>query len=130
MVLNPLVYIDHFEHARRIRKDLLPWGNGIEDEPVDLDKLFSSIKANTLRLDISYHHMTEHGYYDGYTYHAIRVHPGWNGINITISGPDRNGVKDYLHDTFHYVLTQECPETHRYVVIEKHDGHVSLEALV
>lgn len=55
----------------------------------------------------SYHHMDEMGGYDGWTDHAITVRPDFvHGLDIRISGPNRNDIKDDLHQLFYCWLTQ------------------------
>jgi len=51
--------------------------------------------------------MNENGYYDGWTSHTVTVTPGWNGPELRITGRDRNQIKDYLYDTFHYALCEQ-----------------------
>jgi hypothetical protein len=49
----------------------------------------------------SFHHMSEHGMYAGWTDHTITVRPSLqHGIMISVSGRDRNGIKEYLHELF------------------------------
>jgi hypothetical protein len=51
--------------------------------------------------------MTEGGMYDGWTEHTVVVTPSLAfGINIRITGRNRNDIKDYLHDVFHEALTK------------------------
>lgn len=58
----------------------------------------------------SFDHMNDIGYYDGWTEHSIIVTPSlqW-GFELRITGRDRNGIKEYLHDLFSAVLRQEVP---------------------
>jgi hypothetical protein len=57
----------------------------------------------------SYHHMDDGGYC-GWTDHTITIRPSFDGIDMTISGRDRNEIKDYLHDCFWTALTQELAD--------------------
>lgn len=53
----------------------------------------------------SFHHMDEGGGYDGWTDHVITVKPHLVfGFTMTISGSDRNQIKDYIGDTFEMAL--------------------------
>jgi hypothetical protein len=56
-------------------------------------------------LETAFHHMTEYGYYDGWTEHTVRVYPEFDGFRMTISGRNRNDIKDYIYDTFHDCLS-------------------------
>lgn len=87
----------------------LPSGSGIDrgcEIPL-CDAIFDR-KGRLQHFSIvtSFHHMNDIGYYDGWTSHTIRVRPDWDGIDFTISGRDRNQIKDYLGETFQYALTR------------------------
>lgn len=98
----------HLDTLRQIERDLLPSGSGI-DRGTKIDLVASS--ANKIVLRASFHHMDEWGYYDGWTEHVITVRPAFCGLDITISGRDRNGIKDYLHEVFcHYLDTEGVPD--------------------
>jgi len=57
----------------------------------------------------SFHHMDDGGGYDGWTDHNITVKSSLVfGLDIEISGDDRNDIKDYLHEMFDVWLTEEC----------------------
>jgi hypothetical protein len=58
-------------------------------------------RSDTLVFTTAFHHMNEGGYYDGWTEHTVRVKPSlaW-GFDLTVSGRDRNDIKDYIADTF------------------------------
>ena len=54
-----------------------------------------------------FHHMTESGYYDGWTEHLIIVTHDLTGLNIRVTGKNRNDIKEYLTEVYHYWLTKE-----------------------
>lgn len=83
---------------------LLPSGAGI-DNGVNIDRHASS--RDKLVLATAFHHLDEHGSYDGWTKHEIHVTPAFDGINLRITGPDRNQIKEYLHEVFYHCLTAE-----------------------
>lgn len=56
----------------------------------------------------SFHHMNEAGYYDGWTEHIVTVTAEFDGLAIRVSGHNRNEIKDYISEAFHYTLTQPC----------------------
>ena len=61
-----------------------------------------------LVLCTEYHHMTDTGYYDGWTEHKITVRADLlHGYKMTISGRDRNGIKDYIAEVISYWLDSE-----------------------
>lgn len=95
--------------AERIRElsKLLPHGSGIDgDCYVDHE----ASHAEKIVIQTQFHHMNDNGFYDGWTDHTIIVTPSFRGINLRISGRDRNQIKEYLYATFNYALSQEVPE--------------------
>ena len=93
----------HTEKLIELEKNL-PSGSGIDcGSKIDTRDL----KANQFKLTLSFHHMDENGFYDGWTDHVITVRPSFGGIDLTISGKNKNGIKEYLLDTYYYALTQE-----------------------
>jgi hypothetical protein len=94
----------HKETIAKLSREL-PSGSGI-DNGCEID-VYSS-KPNRLVITFSFHHMDENGYYDGWTEHKAIVRPSLCfGIDLHITGPHRNQIKDYLHETLEYALTQE-----------------------
>ena len=54
-----------------------------------------------------YHHVDENGYYDGWTEHLIIVTCDLLGLNIRITGRNRNDIKEYLSDVYYHWLMQD-----------------------
>jgi hypothetical protein len=81
----------------------LPSGSGI-DKGTKFN--FEKSKPNRLVLNVDFHHM-ENGHYDGWTEHEIIITPdlAYN-FDLRITGRDRNQIKDYLGDTYHYSLSR------------------------
>ncbi|AJD83010.1 hypothetical protein PJWF_00117 [Achromobacter phage JWF] len=53
----------------------------------------------------AFHHMDTHGCYDGWTEHTITVRPSLgHGVSITVSGRNRNDVRDYIAEIFNQAL--------------------------
>lgn len=94
----------HQEKFCKIMNDA-PSGSGIDaGTTIDLDKS----TTQKLIFYTSYHHMDEHGHYDGWTEHTIIVTPSLEtGIKLRITGRNRNDIKDYLYDVFRTWLTEE-----------------------
>jgi len=75
----------------------LPNGSGIDSGcKVDIE----NSGKNKVVIEFSFHHMNENGYYDGWTEHKAIFKPSLTGIELKITGKDRNMIKDYLHDLF------------------------------
>jgi hypothetical protein len=96
------------KHRLRLERimDWAPSGGGI-DSGTKLDMELST--PNKIVFHTSFHHMDENGGYDGWTEHTVTVRPSllWN-FDISISGRNRNDIKEHLHDTFQWFL--ERPE--------------------
>ena len=92
----------HTEKLIELEKRL-PSGSGIDCGT----KIERDLKANQFKLTLSFHHMDENGFYDGWTDHAITVRPSFGGLDLTISGKNKNDIKEYLLDTYYYALTKE-----------------------
>ena len=81
----------------------LPRGSGI-----DAGTTMVSVSDKQIVLTAGYHHMNEGGYYDGWTEHTIRVRPSLMlGMTVTVSGPNRNQIKDYLQELYHRVMDSD-----------------------
>lgn len=82
-----------------------PSGSGI-DSGTTLDRTASSPRQLVFRT--AYHHMNENGMYDGWTEHTVRAVADLGlGFDLKISGRDRNGIKEYLAETFELWLMEE-----------------------
>ena len=53
-----------------------------------------------------FHHMDSNGYYCGWTKHIVTVRGSLcGGLDITVSGPNKMGIKDYIHEVYHTWLS-------------------------
>lgn len=95
----------HRSRIVEIARACLPSGAGIDHGcKVDLERS----TPEKIVIVLSYHHMNAGGFYDGWSAHNVTVRPSLvYGIVLHVSGRDRNGVKDYLHDVMHSALTSE-----------------------
>jgi hypothetical protein len=93
------------KHEKRLKEleKLLPSGSGF-----DSGTSIVSCSDAKLVLKTSFHHMNENGYYDGWTDHYVTVTPSFSfGLDIRVSGRNRNDIKDFILDEFYYALLQE-----------------------
>jgi len=94
----------HTETIEKLVSEHMPSGSGINAGTTIFLGLSTPEK---LMFRTSFQHMEE-GSYDGWTEHTITVKPSLAfGIHITISGPNRNEIKDYLHEVFSHALQAE-----------------------
>lgn len=95
----------HTDNLETIVRDFLPSGSGW-DNGTTLDRERST--PEKLVFVGAFHHMDEHGSYDGWTDHTVTVRPSLVfGPTVTVSGRNRNGIKDYLAEMFQYAVTRE-----------------------
>ncbi len=94
------------KHEDRLKElcDALPSGSGI-DCGTTLER--DDCTPSKLVFTFSYHHMNDAGMYDGWTEHSLIVTPSFDGIDLRITGRDRNDIKEMLYEQYHYCLTQE-----------------------
>lgn len=97
--------------AEGIRDDLqtyvkkhAPSGSG-----VDTGTILWVEKSNVAKLVFTceFHHMNDGGYYDGWTQHKIIVTPTFDGLDVRVSGRNRNDIRDYLGDLFAHWINEE-----------------------
>ena len=95
----------HEERILSIVKEHLPSGSGFDNgTKIDLD----ASKDDKLVLQANFHHMNEHGYYDGWTEHQVIVTPSLAfGLAIKVTGRNKRDIKDYISDTYYKVLRDE-----------------------
>ena len=105
---NPKWHAKHEQRANTLCLDYMPSGSGI-DSGTKID--WRKTTPEKLVFFASFHHMDEYGFYDGGTNHIVTVKPSlFHDLFITISGKNRNNVKDLLADIFDYALSQEVEE--------------------
>ena len=90
-------------------KEYLPSGSGIDCGTIFLA---GDSTPEKLVFQVDFHHMDEAGGYAGWTQHKVTVRASLaHGIEISISGPDRNQIKEYLGDLYHAALTAEIDDS-------------------
>jgi hypothetical protein len=96
------------ERIRKLVNEHLPHGSGFDSGcALQLD----ASTEDKLTITTSFHHMNENGYYDGWTEHVVRVKASLAfGFTLTISGPNRNQIKDHFYECFDYALRELGPE--------------------
>jgi hypothetical protein len=89
-----------------------PRGAGIDNGTyLDMDKSTSA----RIVLTCDYHHMNDVGFYDGWTEHRVWVKPAFGGLDIRVTGKDRNMINADIADVFdHWLMSAYIPnqETH------------------
>jgi hypothetical protein len=95
----------HREAIDAIVKEHGPSGSGL-DSGTQIDLAVST--GESLVFHTAFHHMNEHGTYDGWTKHQITVKPSLqHGVVLKVAGRDRNRIKDHLYGVFYEFLNIE-----------------------
>ena len=98
-------FAKHTTSLRKIVRETMPSGSGFDSgTALDLD----ASTPDKLVFIADYHHMNSDGYYDGWTSHTYIVRPSLAfGFYLRITGPDRDGFKEFAHDVFQFALDSE-----------------------
>jgi hypothetical protein len=93
----------HRELLTLIEREILPRGSGI-----DAGCQFDYSKSNEKRIviDFSFHHMDSNGMYCGWEDYTLTITPSFSGIDLRITGKNKNDIKEYLYQTFDYILSE------------------------
>lgn len=93
----------HKDTLYDIEKNILPHGSGIDAGcKINVDKSDSKIV-----IDVPYHCMDENGFYAGWRDYQIiiKAHLAFD-FTVDVRGKDYNGLKEYLADLFHHVISE------------------------
>lgn len=99
----------HEERILALVSEHFPRGGGLDHGPrLSLER---STESRLVIERCDFHHMNPDGFYDGWTEHEISVKGSLAfGFDISVTGRDRNEIKNYLHEIFSEVLAREVPE--------------------
>lgn len=92
----------HDARLDTIEREFLPHGSGI-DNGISIDRDASTDDRTVLTF--GFHNLDENGFYVGrerllcWTDYRAVVTPAFTGYHLHITGSNRNGIKDYLHET-------------------------------
>jgi hypothetical protein len=99
----------HYDHALKLVHNCLPSGSGFDRGTVIL---LHKCGPEKLHFTVDFHHTDESGAYDGWTTHDVVVKPSFLGLNIRVTGTNRNDIKVYIEDTFHEMLLNVADRAH------------------
>jgi hypothetical protein len=96
------------ERIHEIVKNHLPSGSGVDNGTrIDLEKS----TEEKLVFQADFHHMNEWGCYDGWTEHTVTVRASlFDRFTVTVSGRNRNQIKDHIAELFYWALRETVPE--------------------
>lgn len=97
----------HKEEGDALARDMLPSGSGFDNgSHIDWERS----TGDRLVFTTAFHHMNDAGFYDGWTEHSVTVRASLTlGLVVTVSGRDRNGIKDYIAEAFALALRETVP---------------------
>jgi hypothetical protein len=98
----------HKVRARALVLEHFPHGSGFDSgTTLDLD----ASTEEKLVFTTAFHHMHESGMYDGWTDHTVTVRPSLAfGFRLSVSGRDRNDIKDYIAEAFDCALNLDVDD--------------------
>lgn len=100
--------IDLHEEKLKTFNGFFPSGSGF-DSGTDLE--LEACKEDKLVFSTSFHHMDEGGGYCGWSEHKVIVTPSLVfGFNLRVTGRDKNGIKEYIHEVFGELLQRNYKE--------------------
>jgi len=92
--------------------DDAPSGSGF-DNGTEIDMGAST--SGKLVFTTAFYHMDDGGYYDGWTEHVVTVKPSLeHGFELSVSGRDRNDIKELIHSEFQAFLDADVDESTGY----------------
>jgi hypothetical protein len=97
-------HMDAQQRLADLAREHLPSGSGFDAGSAVIEH---ESKSDKIVIKAHFHHMTDNGFYWGWTAHKVIVRPAFDGVDIRVTGRDRDNIKDYIADTFHHALTAE-----------------------
>lgn len=98
--------VQHWRDELDKMNQAIPSGSGLDAQPrLDISR---STPERLVFSHCDYHHMNSNGFYDGWSEHEVIVTPSLLfGINVRVTGRDRNDIKDYIESVFTDFLMEE-----------------------
>jgi hypothetical protein len=91
------------DRIETIRREALLSGSGFDGGTA---LYLGTSTSDAIRFGVSFHHMDESGMYDGWSDHTVTATPSFvHQVELTISGRNRNDIKDYIAESMHAALT-------------------------
>lgn len=96
-------FVKHYEYLDKLIQRL-PSGSGFDAGTT----LGDESTPEKLVFVTAFYHMDDMGGYDEWTNHIVRVSASLvHGFRITISGKDKNNIKDYIGECFEIALNED-----------------------
>lgn len=107
-LLGNLIRNQNTDKIEQLIKERFPNGSGFDSGT----KLISATEDKVV-LQADFHHMSEHGYYTGWTEHQVIIKPHFEfGYILKVTGKNKRDIKPYIEEYFYNILNEEI-ETER-----------------
>lgn len=94
----------HAARLDQLAREFLPSGSGFDNGTTIVP---DKCDAGRLVFRTAFHHMDENGFYCGWTHHVVTARPSLiGGYTVSVSGSNRNDIREFIADTFHAALSQ------------------------
>jgi hypothetical protein len=91
----------HTQHLQNLVKEHMPRGSGFDGTHL----WTNDCTPDKLVFHTSFHHMDDHGLYDGWTDHTVIVRPSLAfGLDLKVTGKNRDNIKDLIAQAFDMAL--------------------------
>ena len=95
----------HQDAADEIARDYLPRGSGFDSGTL-ID--WARSRPERVVLLVGFHRMDEHGMYSGWCEYTVTVRASLVfGIDLRVTGPNADGLRDYVAECVRDALTRE-----------------------
>ncbi|WKV22115.1 hypothetical protein Phage2-1_00115 [Achromobacter phage 2-1] len=97
----------HAERMKGLTKELAPSGSGFNS---GTQFQLHDSRPDRLVFVTNFQHMSDHGYYEGWTEHQVIVKPSLaHGFELKVHGPNRNDIKSYIAEMFDsFLMVEVC----------------------
>lgn len=100
--------LDYWENKLAKLNCELPIGSGFDS---GCNVILDESRTDKIVISADYHHINDHGYYMGWTHHKVIITPSLSyDFDLRITGPNKRFIKDYIVNTFQYILDKEYTE--------------------
>lgn len=103
---NPDWSAAHQERIDHVLGKWLPHGSGFDQTP---ELAEDATKPGVVVLKVPYHHMNEHGFYDGWSVYTVRACATFDGHDVRVTG-GRKAEHDYIAEQYRHALFEPRDE--------------------
>jgi hypothetical protein len=94
-------FYDQADQELEELKKFLPYGSGFNSGS---EICLEECQDEKIVILTWYHHMNERGYREEVTKHKVIITPSFRGMNIKVTGKNKNIIKVYIADLFYNLI--------------------------